>query len=483
MYYHSTRNNNDRYTASQAILKGLADDGGLFVPNEIPNVSNELDEMAKLSYAKLCHKVVCKFFEEFAADKQFEQDVIRAYQKFDTSDAVQLKKINDVCYMELFHGPTCAFKDFALSVLPYEIMAAKRNLGINKDFAILTATSGDTGKAALEAFRGQDGFKIAVVYPKCGVSKIQELQMNSTSESNTFVCGLEGNFDECQTLVKEMFADKYDGVEISSANSINIGRLVPQIAYYFFTYLQLVKDGQISMGQKINFCVPTGNFGDILAGYIAKQMGLPVAKLICASNKNNILTDFFATGIYDKRREFYLTKSPSMDILISSNFERLLWLATRDDKYVSKRMQDLKDKGFFEAKDLLPKLDDFIGGFADEEETSKEIARVFNQHDYLIDTHTAVASSVAYKSKVDGYTVVLSTASPYKFCTSVLESLGKTADETNEFKVLDDLQEVTHTTAPPSLSALKTAKRFHNNSGSVKEVKKMIKTFLEHKNA
>lgn len=483
MYYHSTRNNNGHYTASQAILKGLADDGGLFVPSEIPSVANQLEEMAKLPYAKLCHKVVCKFFEEFADDKEFEADVIRAYQKFETPDAVQLKKVGGVYYMELYHGPTCAFKDFALSVLPYEIRAAKRNLGINKDYAILTATSGDTGKAALEAFRGQEGFKIAVVYPKDGVSKIQELQMNSTSESNTFVCGLDGNFDECQTLVKEMFADKYDGIEISSANSINIGRLVPQIAYYFFTYLRLAKDGQIKMGQKINFCVPTGNFGDILAGYIAKQMGLPVAKLICASNKNNILTDFFATGVYDKRREFYLTKSPSMDILISSNFERLLWLVTKDDKFVAKCMQDLKQQGYFEAKDLLSKLDDFIGSFADEEETSEEIARVFDTHGYLIDTHTAVASSVAYRTKTDGYTVVLSTASPYKFCTSVLESLGKPADKTNEFKVLDDLQSVSGTVAPKSLSALKTAKRHHDNSGSIKEVKTMIKTFLEHKNA
>ena len=483
MYYHSTRNKNGRYTASQAVLKGLADDGGLFVPSEIPNVANELEEMAKLPYAKLCHKVICKFFEEFACDKEFEADVMRAYQKFDTPDAVQLKKTDEACYMELYHGPTCAFKDFALSVLPYEIRAAKRNLGITKDYAILTATSGDTGKAALEAFRGQDGFKIAVVYPKNGVSKIQELQMNSTSESNTFVCGLSGNFDECQTLVKEMFADKYKDIEISSANSINIGRLVPQIAYYFFTYLQLVKDGQISMGQKINFCVPTGNFGDILAGYIAKQMGLPVAKLICASNKNKILTDFFATGVYDKRREFYTTMSPSMDILISSNFERLLWLITKDDKFVAKCMQDLKEQGYFAAKELLPKLDDFVAGFADEAETSKEIARVFNKEHYLIDTHTAVASSVAHRTAIDGYTVVLSTASPYKFCTSVVESLGKTADKTNEFKVLDDLQEISGTVAPKSLAALKTTKRHHNNSGSVKEVKTMIKNFLEHKNA
>lgn len=482
MYYHSTRDNNGHFTASQAILMGLAPDGGLFVPSEMPNVANCLDELSKLPYAKLCHRIICEFFEEFKDDKEFEADVIRAYDKFDTFNILELKKLPNSCYMELYHGPTCAFKDFALSVLPYEIRAAKRNLGIDGDYAILTATSGDTGKAALEAFRGQEGFKIAVVYPKNGVSKIQELQMNSTAESNTFVCGLDDNFDACQTLVKEMFGESYDDIKISSANSINIGRLIPQVAYYFYTYLQLVKDGTVEQGQKINFSVPTGNFGDILAGYIAKKMGLPVAKLICASNMNNILTDFFETGVYDKRRKFFITKSPSMDILISSNFERLLWFITRDDEYVANCMKELKENGLFMAKELLPFLKDFVGGFASEQETSKEIKRVFKEHHYLIDTHTAVASSVAHKLKPEGYTVILSTASPYKFCSSVLDALGKKPDS-DEFKVLDELEKISGTVAPYTLAALKHEKVHHNNQGGVAEVKSMIKGFLENKNA
>lgn len=481
IYYHSTRDKNKRYSASEAILKGLAPDGGLFVPSEFPQMSDKLGDLAKLGYADLCHTVVCSFFEEFKTDDEFKADVHRAYQKFETPDAVELKTFGDVCYMELYHGPTCAFKDFALSVLPYEIRAAKRNLGITHDYAILTATSGDTGKAALEAFRGQDGFKIAVTYPQNGVSKIQQIQMNSTSESNTFVVGLDGNFDQCQTMVKEMFSQKYEGIEISSANSINIGRLIPQVAYYFWTYLQLATQGKIAMEQKINFCVPTGNFGDILAGYIAKQMGLPVDKLVCASNKNNILTDFFNTGVYDKRREFYLTKSPSMDILISSNFERLLWFVSQDDVYVAKLMEDLKQNGLFEAKDLLAKMDDFIGGFASEEDTSAEIKRVFDEQNYLIDTHTAVASYVAYKLALPGFMVVLSTASPYKFCSAVLDALGGTPDKDDEFKVLDDLQTASNTVAPKPLAMLKQAKAHHKNNGSVEQVKQMIKNFLENK--
>lgn len=481
IYYHSTRNKDKHYTASQAILKGLADDGGLFVPSAFPSMSDKLDQLSALSYPQLCHTIVCSFFEEFKDDELFAKDISKAYDKFETPNAVELTTFGDVCYMELYHGPTCAFKDFALSVLPYEIRAAKRNLGITKDYAILTATSGDTGKAALEAFRGQEGFKIAVTYPKNGVSKIQQIQMNSTSESNTFVVGLEGNFDQCQTMVKEMFGQKYEGIEISSANSINIGRLIPQVAYYFWTYLQLASQGKITKGQKINFCVPTGNFGDILAGYIAKQMGLPVDKLVCASNKNNILTDFFETGVYDKRREFYLTKSPSMDILISSNFERLLWFVSQDDKYVAQLMDDLKQNGLFEAKDLLARMDDFVGGFASEEDTANEIKRVFDKQNYLIDTHTAVASFVADQIDLPGFMVVLSTASPYKFCSAVLDALGTTPDPDDEFKVLDDLQTASGTVAPKPLASLKTAKAHHNNSGNVEQVKELIKNFLENK--
>ena len=478
MYYHSTRNNNGHYTASEAILKGLADAGGLFVQGEIPNIANKLGELAKLSYAKLCHAVVCEFFGEFRGDREFEADVTRAYDKFDTLSTLELKEFDKVCYMELYHGPTCAFKDFALSVLPCEIRAAKRNLGAEGEYAILTATSGDTGKAALEAFRGQEGFKIAVVYPKHGVSKIQELQMNSTTESNTFVCGLEDNFDACQTLVKEMLGEKIDGVNLSSANSINIGRLIPQVAYYFYTYLRLVENGRIGMGQKINFSVPTGNFGDILAGYIAKKMGLPVNKLICASNMNKILTDFFKTGVYDKRRKFYITQSPSMDILISSNFERLLWFVTRDDEYVSSLMRDLKNDGLFMAKELLPFLKDFAADYATEQETAEEIGRVFKEHGYLIDTHTAVASAVARKMDLPEYTVILSTASPYKFCSSVLEALGETPSE-DEFESLDRLAAISGMPAPYTLTSLRNITRVHDNCGGVKEVKAMIKDFLE----
>lgn len=478
MYYHSTRNNNGHFTASEAILKGLASDGGLFVPSEIPNVADRLQDLAQLSYPKLCHKIVCEFFGEFRDDKEFEADVIRAYDKFDTLSTLNLKEFDKVCYMELYHGPTCAFKDFALSVLPCEIRAAKRRLGIEGEFAILTATSGDTGKAALEAFRGQDGFKIAVVYPKHGVSKIQELQMNSTSESNTFVCGLNDNFDACQTLVKEMLGEKIDGVNLSSANSINIGRLIPQVAYYFYTYLKLVADGKVKMGQKINFSVPTGNFGDILAGYIAKKMGLPINKLICASNMNKVLTDFFQTGVYDRRRKFYITQSPSMDILISSNFERLLWFITRDDEYVSSLMNDLKQDGMFMAKELLPFLKDFAADFATEQETAEEINRVFREQGYLIDTHTAVASAVARKMDMAEYTVILSTASPYKFCSSVLEALGEAPSE-DEFESLDRLAAISGMPAPYTLTSLRYQTCAHDNCGNAGQVKNMIREFLE----
>ncbi len=478
MYYHSTRNNNGHYTASEAILKGLADDGGLFVPAEIPNIAHKLGDLAKLSYPQLCHTIICEFFGEFRSDREFESDVLRAYDKFDTLSTLDLKEFDKVCYMELYHGPTCAFKDFALSVLPCEIRAAKRSLGIDDEFAILTATSGDTGKAALEAFRGQEGFKIAVVYPKNGVSKMQELQMNSTTESNTFVCGLDDNFDACQTLVKEMLGEKIAGVNLSSANSINIGRLIPQVAYYFYTYLRLAERGSIKMGQKINFSVPTGNFGDILAGYIAKKMGLPVSKLVCASNMNKILTDFFKTGVYDKRRKFYITQSPSMDILISSNFERLLWFVTRDDEYVASLMNDLKNDGMFMAKELLPFLKDFVADYATEQETAEEIAKVFNEHGYLIDTHTAVASAVARKTDLQGYTVILSTASPYKFCPSVLKALGETPSE-DEFESLDKLAELSKMPAPYTLTSLRSIKRLREKSGDVKTIKKMFKNFLE----
>ena len=481
MYYHSTRDDKIKYTASQAIMLGLAPDGGLFVPSEIPNWGHKLSRLVELSYQQLCFKIITEFFEEFRFDGQFKSDTFSAFDKFSASNIIEVHKTDGNYYLELFHGPTCAFKDLALSVLPFEVAAAKRFLKDETETAVLVATSGDTGKAALEAFGGQKNFKISVIYPKDGVSKIQEMQMVNTTEKNTFVCGLNGNFDDCQRLVKSMISQKYEGVNITSANSINIARLIPQITYYFYSYFLLVKQGEISLGDKINYSVPTGNFGNILSAYIARQMGLPIEKLICASNSNKVLADFFKTGIYDRRREFVLTQSPSMDILVASNFERLIWFATKDAKLVKKCMTKLNEDGFFDINSLLEFLPEFFGSFATEKQTSEEIKRVFSKYNYLIDTHTAVASFVSGKYATGLKTIIAATADPYKFCSAVLKAIGQNSESDDELSVLEELHQITGVAVPFPLADLKNHSTVHNNTGNADVIQEKIKNFLENK--
>lgn len=416
MKYFSTRGG-ETATASQAIRKGLAADGGLFVPSEFPDWSKGLRELATLSYPELCFQIVRAFFPEFGGDAVLFQEIEQAYREFSEDPPLRLFRAGDVAYLELYHGKTCAFKDFALSILPALIRAAKRADGISEETRILTATSGDTGKAALSAFGGQNGFRVAVLYPEHGTSETQELQMLTDLSENAFVGAVRGNFDDAQRAVKEMMREYGDA--FSSANSVNIGRLIPQIAYYFYGYFLLCAQGALKENESFDVSVPTGNFGDILAGYYAKQMGLPVEKLICASNRNRVLTDCIQTGVYDVRREFYVTNSPSMDILISSNFERLLYACGVPVGEISEKMECLNREGHYRFRPP----EDFVGYCCSEEQTREEIGRLFRQYGYLIDTHTAVASRAAALS--DRVCMVLSTASAFKFAPEVLKSLGK----------------------------------------------------------
>ena len=399
----------------------------------------------------------------------------KAYSKFSTSKVTPLVELKDAHVLELFHGPTSAFKDVALTLLPYLIQLALE--GSDQEILILTATSGDTGKAALEGFKDVDQTEIIVFYPKNGVSKIQELQMRTQEGKNTKVCAIEGNFDDAQTAVKNIFLDedlqkKLGDKKFSSANSINIGRLTPQIVYY----IDLVKNNKINLGDKINFVVPTGNFGDILAGYYAKKLGLPVNKLVCASNKNNVLYDFLTTGIYDRNREFLKTISPSMDILISSNLERLLYdLSGSDDKYIKSLMDELKQNGKYQVNtDILAKLKaEFGSGYASDEETSHIIKKVWEEEKYLLDPHTAVAYKVMLEQNLEGETVVLSTASPYKFCTSVANAVLNITDE-DEFKLMEKLHEFTKVPVPENLKNLNSKEIRHSDLVKREDMAKYI---------
>ncbi len=469
MEFISTRGKDKVLSASHAIVKGLASDGGLFVPASFPNLSGELKDMLSMSYAEIATKVIGSYLDEY--DKE---DLLKAcqkaYAKFDDNEAAPVVKLEDNFYvLELFHGPTLAFKDIALTMLPYLLRKGADHIGIKEQILILVATSGDTGKAALEGFKDADGIKIMVFYPEEGVSDMQKLQMRTQEGENVNVVSVKGNFDDCQTAVKNIFSDqsfnaelKEKGVILSSANSINFGRLVPQIAYYFSAYLDLVSTGEISLGDKIDFCVPTGNFGNILAGYYAKQMGLPINKLVCASNKNNVLTEFFDEGVYDSNREFYKTMSPSMDILISSNLERLIFeLSGRNSNVISSRMNELKlTKRYSLTKEEIDKLnEEFVAGYCDENECLETIADFFEETGYVFDTHTSVASFVAsgyledYKSKLP--IIVLSTASPYKFAQNVLLALtGKTLKDA--FKASDKIMELTAYPIPDQIAELKT---------------------------
>lgn len=473
MKFSSTRNSNLKISSREAIIKGISEDGGLFVPESFPafNIMEHLD----LSYTDLAHKILSLYLTDFNSDDLLEI-IEKSYESFD--DGIAKVSYEKDFYLELYHGRTSAFKDFALCLLPNLLSYAKKSLGINERTLILTATSGDTGKAALEGFYNTEDIDILVLYPTEGVSSIQKAQMDTTSSLNSKVISIDGNFDDAQRAVKKIFNDeevkeklKRQNINLSSANSINIGRLIPQIVYYFYSYADLVNNKKISAGEKISFCVPTGNFGDILAGYYAKEMGLPVDKLVIASNENNVLTDFFKSGTYDANRELVKTISPSMDILVSSNLERLLYHKS-SDKVVREKMEDLKNEGVFEFNG---KFEEFLFGYTTEEDTKKTIAKVYKEEGYLMDPHTGVAKNIVDKLGLKN-TVILSTASPYKFSSSVLEALG--IDLSNdEFENINLLHKATGVKIPKEIKKLKNKKIIHNTKISKEEIEKEVMEF------
>ena len=469
MIYQSTRNNDEKVNSAKAVVKGIADDGGLFMLSDFSAIKFDYKSVLNLSSMETAEKILGALLDDFSEEEMHEM-VEKAYRgRFETDELTPVVKVGENFVLELFRGPTSAFKDVALSMLPRLMTKAREKLGVQKDTVILTATSGDTGKAALEGFHDVDGIRIIVFYPDGGISAVQKAQMVTQEGNNVKVCAVKGNFDDAQTGVKNAFADfkkmNYDAVDFSSANSINIGRLAPQVVYYFTAYSSLVKSGEIKVGDKINFVVPTGNFGDILAGYFAKCMGLPVDKLICASNANNVLTDFINTGLYDKRREFYKTVSPSMDILVSSNLERLLYLLSDGDaRKVAGYMNDLNTKGCYKVDDaILNKLKEtFVAAYCDDTVTLETIKEVYEKDGYLCDTHTAVAFRAALDGKYQNKTVVLSTASPYKFPVAVLSALGVTPDD-NEFRVMEQINDLTGVAIPKNLSGLESKKVLHSD--------------------
>ena len=475
MYYRSTRNNNVSVTAAHAIKQGLSTEGGLFVPESFPQVSlSDIKYLSECSYTERAKFVLGRFLTDFTAE-ELENCVKRAYtkEKFGTDTIAPLYKYSDQSYfLELWHGPTCAFKDMALQILPHLLTTSMKKTNEDKEVVILVATSGDTGKAALEGFKDVAGTRIIVFYPNNGVSEIQKLQMVTQDGGNVGVYAVDGNFDDAQNGVKKIFTDKEykesllsGGFSLSSANSINWGRLVPQIVYYFSAYADLLKNEEIQLGDKINIVVPTGNFGNILASYYAYKMGLPVNKFICASNENNVLTDFINTGVYNKNRAFHTTTSPSMDILISSNLERFLYdLTGQNDGIVAQWMAELSEKGKYEiSDDVKAKLSELMwGGCADDAQTAETIKKTFDESGYVVDTHTAVAKAVYDKYCEETgdttKTVIASTASPFKFNQSVLIALGghNAVVGKNEFELLEDLSQLSELTIPASLSELKT---------------------------
>ena len=490
--YRSTRGKEEAVTASQAILKGLSEDGGLFVPEQIPAMDKSLKELAEMNYQQVAYEVMKLFLTDFT-EEELKNCINRAYDsKFDTEVIAPLVEAQGAYYLELFHGATIAFKDMALSILPHLMITAARKNSIKNEIVILTATSGDTGKAALAGFADVEGTRIIVFYPKNGVSPIQEKQMVTQKGKNTLVVGIHGNFDDAQTGVKKIFSDRElakeldeKGFQFSSANSINIGRLVPQICYYVYSYATLMKQGKIAEGEKINVVVPTGNFGNILAAFYAKNMGLPIGKLICASNDNKVLYDFFNTGIYDRNREFVLTTSPSMDILISSNLERLIYrIAGNDADKNRELMTALSGQGKYEITDeMKAQLSDFYGNFATEAETADEIRRVYEACGYVLDTHTAVASSVYQKYlKATGdvtKTVIASTASPFKFTRSVMNAIDSKYDAMGDFELVDELSGIANVEVPKAIQEIRTAAVVHDVQCDVDEMKNVVKGFLK----
>lgn len=475
--FESTRNNKIKVTPSEAIVMGLSQDGGLFVPRDLSEIKLGTEELKDADFHQIAKKIIGLFFDDFS-EEQLSESVNGAYdEKFDTKEIVPVVKAGDTFIMELFHGKTIAFKDIALSILPYLMKNAEENCNSKEEIIILTATSGDTGKAALEGFKDIEGIRIVVFYPENGVSQVQRLQMVTQEGSNTHVVAIDGNFDDAQSAVKVILNDeimrvglKARNIKFSSANSINIGRLIPQITYYFSTYEKLVKDKEINRGDRINFVVPTGNFGNILAGYFAKQIGLPVNKLICAANENNILRDFINTGIYDTNRPFIKTMSPSMDILISSNLERLLYyLSGCDNSYIADLMQDLSTNKKYEVNDTIKKklTEEFWSSYCSEEETTETIRRVFQSYGYVMDTHTAVA----YKTYEDYMrvtqdqttTVILSTASPFKFPGSVYRAIYGPSHK-DELALMIELSERTGLPIPGVVDGLGNKKVLHTRT-------------------
>lgn len=492
MRYISTRNKQISFSSCEAIKQGISTDGGLFWPEEFPKVSfEELTQLSAKDYRARAKFVLSKFLTDFSED-EIDHCVESAYtsEKFGSDDIAPLHKLNDNAYvLELWHGPTCAFKDMALQILPHFLTTAMHKTGEDKQAVILVATSGDTGKAALEGFCDVENTNVIVFFPSEGVSEVQRKQMVSQGGKNTFVTAVSGNFDDCQTGVKKIFADQKlqkelmdGGYVFSSANSINWGRLVPQVVYYFSAYCDLLSAGEITVGEPVNFVVPTGNFGDILAGYVAKMMGLPVHQLICASNKNNILTDFINTGVYDVNRTFFTTMSPSMDILVSSNLERLLFaLSGNDDKRISSYMKELSEKGVYSIDEALLQLlqSQFAAGYTDESQTLKTIEKYYKEYGYVVDPHTAVALNVYEQNTSEYKTIVLSTASPYKFPASVCKGISPKTDTADEWKLFETVRELSGISAPASLADLKEKAVRFGGVCKVPEMADQIREFLK----
>ncbi len=492
LQYVSTRDASEVVSASQAILKGLANGGGLFVPTSIPKLDVSLQDLSKMSYQEVAYEILKLYLSDFT-EEELKTCIARAYDdKFDTEEIAPMVYADGAYYLELFHGSTIAFKDMALSILPHLMITSARKNNVTNEIVILTATSGDTGKAALAGFAGVEGTKIIVFYPKDGVSPIQKQQMVTQVGDNTLVVGINGNFDQAQTGVKKMFADEAmakelaeAGYQFSSANSINIGRLVPQIVYYVYAYTRLLANERIEEGEKINVVVPTGNFGNILAAFYAKNMGLPIDKLICASNENKVLYDFFKTGVYDKNREFVLTNSPSMDILISSNLERLIYrIAGEDASKNAQLMKLLTTEGKYEiTPEMKEKLADFYGNFTSEAETAEVIRNLYEKTGYVIDTHTAVASGVYEQYKKDTgdtkATVIASTASPFKFARSVMGAIDEACLDMEDFALVDKLSEIANVEVPKAVEEIRSAEVRHKMVCEVDEMPQVVRDFLK----
>lgn len=488
MFFQSTRSNEHKVSGSAAVLKGIAPDGGLYVPEngELPKLN--MGSLISLNTKELAVKVMGALLPDFTEQEMTEM-VHRAYDgRFETEELTPLVPVGNSYVLELFRGPTSAFKDVALCMLPQLVTASKEKEGVRDEIVILTATSGDTGKAALEGFHDVPGTKIVVFYPEEGVSAVQKAQMTTQEGMNVSVCAVRGNFDDAQSGVKSAFASCQNenllagkGVRLSSANSINIGRLIPQTVYYFRAYSELVRMGRIELGEKVDFAVPTGNFGDILAGYLAMKMGLPVGRLVCASNKNDVLTEFLSTGRYDRNREFHKTVSPSMDILISSNLERLLYFTSKEPETVADWMAELKESGVYTIpEELLKRIRTvFACGCCNEEQTAEAIAKVWNEHHYLMDTHTAVAWHVAEEQPAsETPMVVLSTASAFKFPAAVLRALGQTPAE-YEFDCLWQLSELTGIPVPRGLALLQKKPILHRNVINKEDLLDFVLNFVE----